>query len=236
VFTGLAKAFTLECAGYAGEFGKDRLDPSFEGRLRGCTLETGGRARCKLLPECTGIPAFLGVSVAFCAATLSVSSRIMAKSEFDAEKLSDGSSGAPVGGAVRMPSDSSGTTVFALLLDVSSREKAGENVRLDSLDIGGRPLLGNAVAACSASARELDLGGVLDLIVSSCTIADKSFREGSFIPELYRRFGIGLSAGFGVGPPLRFADAVLGLPSENDERRGDGGKGGPLVTDRESVG
>jgi hypothetical protein len=122
------------------------------------------------------------------------------------------------------------------LLDVSSREKAGENVRLDSLDIGGRPLFGNAVAACSASARELDLGGVLDLIVSSCTIADKSFREGSFIPELYRRFGIGLSAGFGVGPPLRFADAVLGLPSENDERRGDGGKGGPLVTDRESVG
>lgn len=160
----------------------------------------------------------------------------MAKSEFDAEKLRDGSSGAPVGGAVRIPSDSSGTTVFALLLDVSSRENPGGNVRLDSLDIGGRPLLGKAVAACNASARELDLGGVLDLIVSSCAIADKSFREGSFIPELYRRLGIGLSAGLDVELPPRFADDALGLPSENDERSGDGGKGGPLLTDRDSAG
>lgn len=109
-------------------------------------------------------------------------------------------------------------------------------MRLDSLRIAGRPLLGNAVAAFNASANELDLGGVLDFTASSCAMADRSLLDGSFVPELYRRLGIGLIAVLRGRLAPRFADAGWVLPSEDEVRRGEGGRVDPLVTERESTG
>lgn len=165
-----------------------------------------------------------------------VPSRINAKSDLEAEKLRDGSSGAPVVCTVRDASAAEATTVVVLLLEAVSRDKAGEKVRLDSLRIAGRPWLGNAVAAFNASANELDLGGVLDFIAPSWTMADRSLLDGSLAPKLYIRLGIGLIAVLRGGLAPRFDDAGWVLPSEDEVRRGEGGRVDPLVTVRESAG